>query len=142
MKYDDAEFYFLNFENNELPNEAGATHIGMFMAWLVIHNLISEDIWEEAAEEIEKVKSREITGRDFVVDICDCKLLDQELSEEGNEFAAWYYETKYMEDYCQVFEITQDTTVGLCSIEDQWENFDKLAPVLDRRLDEWKKSRN
>ena len=140
MKYDDAEIYFLNFENDDLPNEAGATHIGMFVAWLIIHNLVSEDLQEEAAEEIEKVKSREITGRDFVVDICDCKLFDEELNEEGNEFTTWYYETKYIEDYCQVFEITGGTTVEFCSVEDNWENFDKLAPVLDKRFEDWKKA--
>jgi hypothetical protein len=140
MKYDDAEIYFMHFENDDLPNEAGATHIGMFMAWAIIHNLVSEDFQEEAAEEIEKVKSREITGRDLVVDVCDCKLLDEELNEEGNEFATWYYETKYIKDYYQVFEITGDTTVKFCSVEDKWENFDKLAPVLDKRFDEWKKA--
>ena len=140
MKYDDAEIYFLNFENDDLPNEVGATHIGMFMAWLIIHNLVSEDLQEEAAEEIEKVKSREITGRDFVVDICDCKLFDEELNEEGNGFDIWYYEKNYIEDYCQVFEITGDATVEFCSVEDNWENFDKLAPVLDKRFEDWKKA--
>ncbi len=138
MKYDDAEYFFLNFENDDLPNEAGATHIGMFMAWLILHDLISEDIQEDAAEAIAQVKAREMTGKDFVVDICDCKLLDDELSEEGNEFAAWYYETLYFQDYCQVFEITGDTAVAFCSVEDHWQNFDKLAPVLDKRFDEWK----
>jgi hypothetical protein len=78
MKYDDAEIYFLNFENDDLPNEAGATHIGMFMAWVIIHNLVSEDLQDEAIEEIERVKSHQITGRDFVVNVCDSKLLDEE----------------------------------------------------------------
>jgi hypothetical protein len=33
MKYDGAEYFFLNFEGDELENEAGGTHIGMFLAW-------------------------------------------------------------------------------------------------------------
>ena len=32
MKYDDAEYYFLNFETDERETSDGATHIGMFFA--------------------------------------------------------------------------------------------------------------
>ncbi|WP_374488606.1 hypothetical protein [Zoogloea sp.] len=133
MKYDDAEYYFLNFETDALPNEAGATHIGMFMAWMMLHDLVSEDL-EEA---IDEVKSRQVTGREIVVDASDCKLLSDDLSEEGNAFAAWYYEDKYIGDYCRVFEISGDSADALCSVEDTWDNFDKLAPVLDQRFAEW-----
>lgn len=141
MKYDDAEYYFLNFETDDLPNEAGAIHIGMFMAWLIINELVSEDIREDASEEIKKVKSREITGGDFIVDVCDCKLLDTDLNIEGNEFSTWYYEAKYFGDYCKVFEITGDSVVEFCSVEDDWNNFDKLAQTLNNRFNEWKKLR-
>ncbi len=38
MKIDDAEIYFLNFET-DLDNEAGGTHIGMFLGWAVQRGL-------------------------------------------------------------------------------------------------------
>ena len=134
MKYDDAEYYFLNFETDALPNEAAATHIGMYVAWLMTHALVSESL-EEAIDEI---KARQVTGAEIVVDACDCKLLEDDLSEEGNAFTAWYYEDKYISDYCRVFEISGDSADALCSVEDSWENFDRIAPVLDQRYAEWK----
>jgi hypothetical protein len=136
MKYDDAEYFFLNFETDSLPNEAGATHIGMYVAWNIINDMLSDEY--DAEEAVQDVKSRKITGRDFVVDFLDCKLHDDDLNEEGNQFAEWYYESKYINDYCQVFRIDGDSTEEFCSIEDTWENFDKLALVLGKRFSEWK----
>ena len=137
MKYDDSEYFFMNFTDDDLPVEAGATHIGMFMAWVIMHDLFSDDF--HSTQEIEKVKSRKITGRDFVIDSCDGKLCDEDLSEEGNKFVMWYYESKYFDDYCKVFEISGDGVNEFCGIEDKWENFEKLTLVLDKRLNEWKK---
>jgi TPR repeat protein len=134
MKYDDAETYYLNFADDKLSCEAGSTHIGMFMAWIIIHDLVCE---EESAEEIEKVKSREMTGREFVVECWDCKLLDDALNDEGNEFTAWYYESQYANDYRNAFEVSGEID-EFCSVEDTWCNFDRIAPVLNQRFKEWK----
>lgn len=137
MKYDDAEFYFLNFETDDLPNEAGATHIGMFIAWLIRHDLVSENLQANAAAELEQVKSKKMTGREFLVDLCDCKLLDDDLSEDGNAFASWYYEANYLDDYAQVFKVCGETMVEFCSVADTWKNYDQLSPVLAKRFNEW-----
>lgn len=137
MKYDDAEFYFLNFESDDLPNEAGATHIGMFMAWMIRHDLVSEDLQASASTELELVKSKKITGREFLVDLCDCKLMAEDLSEDGNTFASWYYESNYLDDYAQVFKVRGETTMEFCSVADTWENYNQLAPVLAKRFTQW-----
>jgi len=135
MKYDDAEYFFLNFEDDDLATENGATHIGLYLAWNAMKGLVSTDTHDQAV--IDQVRSRSITGRDFVVDQIDCKLFDDDLNDEGNAFAAWYYEDHYVQDYCRVFGVSDDVN-DFCSVEDSWANYDKLAPVLDQRFAEWK----
>jgi len=48
MKYDDAEFCFLNFET-ELANEAGGTHTGMYLAWAAQRGLLGESFADPSA---------------------------------------------------------------------------------------------
>ena len=136
MKYDDAEYFFLNFETDELENSAGATHIGMFLAWAMLRGLASPELL--ASEECEQIKARATTGCEVVVDLCDCKLFDSDLSPLGNAFASWYYDSQFFADYGDVFGVTDASTDEFCSVADTWANFDKLAPVLDRRFAKWR----
>jgi hypothetical protein len=138
MKYDDAEIYFLNFETDALENEAGATHIGMYMAWMILHELVSEHLREETRAAADAVKARAISGASYVVDQLDCKLLDSDLSPLGNAFTAAYYNTAYMNDYGRCFGVSEGSTDDFCSVPDTWENFDKIARVLDLRFAAWK----
>lgn len=141
MKYDDAEYFFLNFETDTLENEAGATHIGMFMAWMILHEMVSDWHRDEDADAIAKVKSHEITGAQFVIDWLDCKLLDDDLSDLGNAFAASYYESGYYGDYMEAMGINNETADDFCRVEDTWANYAKIARVLDQRFDAFKKAR-
>jgi hypothetical protein len=141
MKYDDAEYFFLNFETDTLENEAGATHIGMFMAWMIMHEMVSDDHRAGNAEALAQVKSRAITGAQFVVDQLDCKLLDCDLSDLGNAFAAAYYVTDYGRDYMQAMDVDDETADQFCSVDDTWANYAKIARVLDLRFDAFKKER-
>jgi len=141
MKYDDAEYFFLNFETDELENEAGATHIGMFMAWMILHEMVSDDARQSNAEALAKVKAREMTGAEYVIDMQDCKLFDDDLNDLGNEFAASYYESGYYADYAEAMGVDNDTADDFCRVEDTWANYAKIARVLDQRFDAFKKAR-
>lgn len=133
MKYDDYEYYFLNFENEDLPQKMGATHIGMFMAWAILNDLAAKSDDSEYAVWLERVRQRKITGRDFLLQWCDGKLCSEDLNEAGNAFAKAFYEESYMGYYCQTFNLeAAESADELCSVEDTWDNFDKLASVLDK----------
>ena len=142
MKYDDAEYCFLNFET-DLDNNAASTHIGMFLGWCVLRGLgrdaPSDEHW---TREVARLKRREITGGELLTHQCDCKLTDGDLSDEGNAFAQAYYEAQFVKDYEAVLRDqmpgTGHDTDDFCSVPDTWQNFDRLAPVLDRRFAEWK----
>ena len=85
MVIDDAEQYFLNFEH-DTPNEAGGTHIGLFLGWAMIRGLASE----EMATRLPALLAREVTGRDLLFQHCDGKLMASDLGERGGAFAESY----------------------------------------------------
>ena len=94
MKYDDAEYYFLNFET-DLPNENGGRHIGLFLEWAILRGLASAELMQHASA----LRSGETLGLDLLFDQCDGKLMDEDLGDEGNAFAADYYEAHHLDDF-------------------------------------------
>jgi hypothetical protein len=146
MKYDDAEYCFLNFET-ELANEAGGTHTGMYLAWAAQRGLLGDAFARpDAQKKVASLLAREITGRDLYFDRCDGKLTSDDLSAQGNAFTAWYYEKQFVLDFERVFrEQIPDTghaTDDFCSVPDTWANCDRLARALDHRFSQWNAGRN
>ena len=133
MKYDDSTWHSEGDFPTELPPEAGATHIGMFLAWAVLTGLESEEFLDDFGDEIEALRARETTPGAFLENL-DGKLTAEELSSEGNAFAGSYYEKQYFADYTNLL------AGGLPSayhVPDTWAAFDTL-PKLDARFAAWK----
>jgi hypothetical protein len=145
MKYDDSEYYFLNFET-DLDNSAANTHIGMYFAWAWLSGLGATDApHENSSAAVALLHDRRKTGGELLSDLCDGKLTSAEFNDEGNAFAAEYYDKQYHHDYARVFG-SQIPSTGhdaddICSVPDTWANFDLIKPVLDRRLAEWRAKR-
>ena len=140
MAYDRADFDY-STEADPLPKGHGATHIGMFLAWAAFNGLINEFHQQRSAEPLASLRRRQITGRQFFEAVCNGRFTERELSVEGNDFAEHYYANQagergpYFGDYRKVL------VAGLPSfwhVADTWENYDKLAPVISRRYQEWK----
>jgi hypothetical protein len=149
-KYDDASWHYGGDFPDDLPEENGATHIGMYLTWCIDNDLLSEDAIEGFEEEIESVKNRTMTGAEFVM-ICDGKFIDDDLNDIGNEFTTDYYEngTKFSEkyenyfgDYAEIFDIkVVDNNLdqdSLYRVENSWKNYDLIKPRIDQRFLEWK----
>jgi hypothetical protein len=139
MKYDDASWHSGDDFPKDLPADAGATHTGMFLAWALLSGLAGEIHASELPEDLERLRSRSVTPGQFFLDVCDGKLTDEDLNDEGNGFAQAYFDLErgsYLEDYDRVLvrELASQYHVA-----DSWENFDLLRPVLDKRLDEWRR---
>jgi hypothetical protein len=132
-----------NYPEN-LPEENGGTHIGMFLTWIIDNNLIGQLHRDESSEEIQQVKNRQITGRDFLINCCDEKFWDDCLNEDGLKFTRYYYES----DSTEVFSNYMDDYVGalggqvesIYEIENSWENYNILKPVIDKKYREWKQT--
>ena len=130
----------------DLPLEAGGTHIGMFLAWAILRDRVSEVHRAEAADDLVAVRRRAITGRDFLFRQCDGKFWPADLDDVGNGFARVYWQDGagginprgYLLDYERVLG---GSLKDLYRVADTWENFDLLAKVLDRRFEEWRRGR-
>lgn len=139
MKYDDASWHYGadNFPK-DLPAEAGATHTGMFVAWAFLSGLAGAIHIEDFPEDIPKLASRVVTPGAFFLEACDGKFTDEDLNEEGNRFAADYFDLEkggYLSDY---EEVLGEEGRDLYYVADTWQNFERLKPLLDKRFSEWK----
>jgi hypothetical protein len=141
MKYDDASWHYNGDFPEDLDTAAGATHIGMFVAWALLADLGGELHTDEFSQELTQLRERKTTPGQYFIANCDEKFTDEDLNDEGNEFASAYFDQQngsYLDDYEQT--LGEDVST-LYHVADTWENFDKLKPVVDVRYNEWKKSR-
>ncbi len=138
--YDRADWHSGGEYPDDLPPENGGTHIGMFLAWAIMNNFEGDMHREGSAESLAKVRGRKMTGREFLAENCDDKFSQEDLNDEGNAFAHFYYEAEdddgqYFEDYQRVLARGLPT---IYHVADTWENFDKISPVISNRFKEWK----
>lgn len=151
MAIDRADWHYGGDYPKDLPPENGGTHIGMFIAWIAMQNLFSQDLQEDSGEDIQGLRERRITGRDFLVSVCDEKFINDDLTDEARRFVADYYDSEalfakrckdYLQDYCEVFNAHAERNgfeyASTYHVENTWDNFDRLAPVIQQRFEEWR----
>jgi hypothetical protein len=132
MKFDDAEYYFLDFES-DLPNEAGGIPMGMYLAWMAGRQLLSAGL----AGKLALRQGREESWTERLFDLCDGKLMSDDFNEVGEAFTRHYY-TGYARDYIACLGITDDSADGVCRVPESPENLAKVSQLLDRRWIEWR----
>ena len=134
MKYDDASWHYGGDFPKDLPDEAGATHTGMFVAWALLSGLAGQIHVEDFPEDLEALRARSITPGQFFFKYCDGKFIDENLNDQGNVFAAAYFDLEngsYLADYETVLVAEFPS---LYHVPDTWQNFDRLKPTLDSRF--------
>lgn len=124
-KYDDAEFHD---PDGNLEEEYAAAHIALFLRWCVERDLISGHLKEESGVELEQARAGAITYTEFLLSQCDGKLLAAHLSEEGNRFAAAYYDD-YLREYGAICDFYSRTETQ--------HDYAALSALLDRRFAEF-----
>ncbi|WP_199553937.1 DUF7832 domain-containing protein [Sandaracinobacteroides hominis] len=140
MKYDDAAWHYGGDFPADLPPAAGATHIGLFAVWMQLNGHGSA----LHADGLEGLRRRAVNPAVWFLQNCDEKLTDADLSEEGNRFAERYYlhdeerieegEPSYLVDYMGRFPDAD----GAYSVADDWDSYDRLAPILTHRFALWR----
>ncbi len=132
---DRAEWHYGGDFPKELPPEAGGTHIGLYLAWIIQRDLGSATLRKYTRDSLPLLRQRKITGRELLFTELDEKLFGTLLSKVGRKFTRDYYETGcYIDDYDEVLGGTLPT---IYHVEDSWDNYDKLAPVIDGRFARW-----
>lgn len=119
----------------EVPTLNAGTHIGMFAAWCALNGHWAENLREPMAESLALLQARKATGREFIAQYCDGKLVVELLTPEAGSFAGAYYGGRYMKDYRRVLAAHLPSEYH---VEDAWSNYDLLAPVIDGAFEKWK----
>jgi hypothetical protein len=113
------------------PPERAFTHIGLFLAWLIRHDLHDPAAFPaDAAGLLAGVRAGRLPGsalRDAVGDA----LTSDVLAPDGEAFTTWYYPA-YLDDYAVAFADVADYGVA----EDD-AAYARIAPTIDRRFAEW-----
>jgi hypothetical protein len=137
MKYDDASWHYGGDFPKKLPEEAAATHIGMFVSWCMLNGLAGELFTEECPEDLEALKTGEMNPGEWFINNCDEKFTDEDLNELGNEFAAAYFDFdngEYLNDYESLVAANFES---LYFVPDSWETYNKLEPTITNRYQKW-----
>jgi len=137
VAYDRADWHYGGDYPKDLPLENGGTHIGLFLAWIIKNNLEGEFHQKESSESIVKVRIEEISGRDILINMCDEKFWEEDPNEEGKSFTTHYYKSDlYLNDYDRILCTNVET---LYHVQDTWDNYHKLAPLISAAYVKWKR---
>jgi hypothetical protein len=110
------------------PEEHAFTHIGLYLAWLIRHDLHDPRMFLE--DHVEAVKAGEMTGSDLA-DHIDGKLVSSLMNREGVTFSDARYDA-YLGEYAKLFDELPEY-----GVEDGPEAYEQVEPVLDRMYSEW-----
>jgi hypothetical protein len=141
--YDNASWHYGGDFPPDLPTKAGGTHIGMFLAWMWLNGLESASVRQSLRRELAILRARKKTPGAFLMNVLDEKFIEADLSEEGNAFVKAYFQHAkksyglFLDDYIDVFDVPLLPSVY--HVPDTWKNYDKLAQVIDRRYQDWKR---
>jgi predicted DNA-binding WGR domain protein len=137
--YDKAKWHFRGDFPEELDIFQGYVHTGFYLTWIIEKDFFNPENDELLIGEVEKIKTRKITGAKFFEENLDGVFLEEDLTEKGNNFTYEYYEKgEYLDDYN---DILGEELPTLYHIEDNWSNYDKLKPILEKRFKKWEKSK-
>ncbi|NTW40222.1 MAG: hypothetical protein HGA44_10115 [Cellulomonadaceae bacterium] len=107
-------------------------HTGFYLAWLADRGMVGEQLLTENHRTIAAIRDRR--GRpDDLYAAWHGVLVSSMLSPQANAFTGVYYEQLYPEDYDRVFP-----EAGPYQVRGTWQNYDRIARVLDERFDEWR----
>lgn len=143
MAFDRWDWHYDDVHKAGLHDEAGGTHIGMFVAWLYSAGLLGEFHLEEDSASVEELRQRKLTPGQWFIRYCDGKLWDQDIDETALPFVQEYYgeKARYFDDYANAFESVLGKgrkARSVYSVPDTWASIETLKPILDLRWAEWR----
>lgn len=136
-KHDDASFHYKGHFPSDLPDVAGGTHIGFFVSWLLLNQQLAPSVYSRARKRVDDLRERRITGRQFLFEVLEEKLLEPHLTPIADRFATDYYDEIYLDDYIEI--LVPEEMDSIYRVTDSWENYDKLAKRIDERYLAWSK---
>jgi hypothetical protein len=136
--FDKAKYHADAVNDLGLEDEQAFVHTGLFMAWLIHHELMSDFFMLESGNEITQLTSRKQSPSSLYMN-WDGVLIGEMLNTEGFNFSQAYFDFDhgtYMQDYERIFKVSGNQVF---TIQDNWDNYDRLAPTIQAAYTRWKK---
>ena len=135
MKYDDYRWHIAEDYPTDLPKEAAVTHMGMFMGWVLDKGFEGDILKERFSENIDKFRKRQITGAKFLELSSDFRLVSEDLNDEANKFAEFYYASDdYFDDY---IDLSDDNSETIFHEPDTWAKYEIIKKMIEEKYEEW-----
>lgn len=115
-----------------LPQDHASHHIVFFFRWCIEHGFVSDWLRTELPEDYAAVREGRLSALDYFKMLDRC-LIDDMLTDEGNAFAAAYFDYntgRYMED---LIVTLQGSLPSEYHIPFNDETYGRLKQVIDRR---------
>jgi hypothetical protein len=123
------------FPKDQLP-ERGYVHIGVYLAWLINHDMLDPE-WVARSGVTPAVAA--IAARDekpcALRDSTGGRLASDMLTADGAQFTAAYYAPEY--GYPRDWRWILGRRADRYDVPDEWETYDRIAPLIDRRYAAW-----
>jgi hypothetical protein len=123
MTYDDASWHDDSAVEHGLDPACGATHIGMFFAWLAAHGMVDADFTDVGA-----LVHRTVTPGRFLLTRCAGEIDPFMLTTAGTTFAEAAY-GPYVKIYQRIPAVARYSPSF--AAPDGWELYDAVADAID-----------
>ena len=122
-----------------LDMEQAFVPAGMYFGWLLSNEFQSELIEEVADYTITEFKAKESTGPKLFMTDWEGVLIGELMQDDPYRFTKLYYSSgDYEKDLMSTLQLG---TKSIYTIEDTWENCEKVKAKIDERYDNWRKAR-
>lgn len=126
----------LTQEDTDIIWERACNHMSMFLTWAIIRGHCGKVHLDEEPEAVQQLINREISGTDFFIKYCDCKLWREDFSEAILPFVDAYYESGYLNDYVSVTRKKLQKEPLTSSFS--WDSYKVYEKMIDRAYKHWK----
>jgi hypothetical protein len=135
--FDKAKYHDNSVAELGLSDSQSFVHTGLFLAWLVNNELMSDFFVTETGKEVENLKVRRSSPIE-IYEEWDGVLIGEMLTRAGFNFALDYFDFErgtYLKDYERVFKVTSKRVY---EVKGTWDNYDKLKPTIDAAYEKWR----
>lgn len=136
--YDKAKYHLIDGFPEELDKQAALVPTGLFLGWLIEHDLTAKSSIPSSV--VKSFKARRRTGPAIFERELDGVLSREDLTDQGNLFAIDYFG----EDFARgryLKDLRATAAKGLPSVyhvADNWESFDRICARIDERYRKWR----
>lgn len=110
--------------------DRAAGPMGIYLAWCANLDLLSDGLKQGIAGEVVRLRMRDLKPVEFLIKATAGTLRREHLNEVGLRFTERYY-ARYLDDYAAALNLEASS---IYDVEDSWDNYDRVAPELTRRL--------